>query len=104
MLDHLPEGVDTDGVDNSPETLAICGENAERRSLPAHRFLQRMESLDLPRRYRTILVPSSSFQLVTEPEDAAEAMRRFHAHLEPGGTLVMSFGFVWQPEWPLQTD
>ena len=50
-----------------------------------------MEQLNLPRRYRTILVPSSSFQLLIEPEDAKKALRRFHGHLEPGGTLVMPF-------------
>jgi hypothetical protein len=31
-------------------------------------------------------------------------MRRFFAHLEPGGILIMSFGFIWQETWPLQTD
>ena len=36
-----------------------------------------MERLDLPRRYRTIIVPSSSTQLVLDPADAAEAVRRF---------------------------
>jgi hypothetical protein len=49
-----------------------------------------METLALARRYATIIVPSSSFQLVTEPVAAAEAMARFHEHLEPGGLLVMS--------------
>jgi hypothetical protein len=47
--------------------------------------------MDLPRRYRTIIVPSSSFQLLVDPVAAAEAMRRMHDHLEPGGTLVMPF-------------
>jgi hypothetical protein len=48
-----------------------------------------MESMGLPRRYRLVLVPSSSFQLLVDPAVAARAMRRFHAHLVPGGTLVM---------------
>jgi hypothetical protein len=48
-----------------------------------------METMDLGRRYRVILVPSSSFQLLIEPSAATAAMRRFHDHLEPGGTLVM---------------
>ena len=43
----------------------------------------------LPRRYRVILVPSSSFQLLIDPTDATAAMRRFHDHLEAQGTLVM---------------
>jgi hypothetical protein len=54
-----------------------------------------MEALDLPRKYRTVIVPSSSFQLVIDMEDAAEAMKRFYRHLEPGGALVMPFMIIW---------
>jgi hypothetical protein len=63
-----------------------------------------METLDLPRRYRTILVPSSSFQLLTDPADATEAMQRFWRHLEPGGTLVMSLMVLWRESQPTETD
>lgn len=54
-----------------------------------------MRSLDLPRRYRTIIVPSSSFQLLVEPADAREAMRCFFRHLEPGGTFAMPFMIIY---------
>src|SRR5271168_2093708 len=63
VLDYLSEGVDIDGVDNSPEMLAICRVKAQQRGLQPNLYQQTMETLDLPRRYRTILVPSSSFQL-----------------------------------------
>jgi hypothetical protein len=63
-----------------------------------------MESLALPRRYRTILVPSSSFQLVTDPEAAASAMRQFLTHLEPGGVLAMSFMALWEEGDSLETE
>jgi ubiquinone/menaquinone biosynthesis C-methylase UbiE len=95
VLDYLAEGLDVDGVDSSSEMLAICRENAERRGLRPALYLQEMERLDLPRRYRTIFVPSSAFQLVTDLDAAAETMRRFFAHLEPGGTLAMPFMVLW---------
>jgi ubiquinone/menaquinone biosynthesis C-methylase UbiE len=91
LLDYMLQGIDMDGVDNSPEMLALCHQKAQQLGLQPTLYQQTMEMLDLPRHYRTILVPSSSFQLVTEPNDASEAMRRFFQHLEPGGTLVMSF-------------
>jgi len=91
LLDFLALGIDIDGVDNSEEMLALCRRKARRLGLTPNIRLQRMEQLDLPRRYRTILVPSSSFQLLLEPSDAREAMRCFHDHLQPGGTLVMPF-------------
>ena len=95
LLDFLAQGIDIDGVDNSPEMLALCGEKAQRLGLRPILFQQAMETLALPRRYRTIIVPSSSFQLVTDPVLAAQAMDRFFAHLEPGGTLVMPFMVLW---------
>lgn len=104
LLDYLAEGVDIDGVDNSPEMLAICREKAQQQGLSPTLYEQTMETLDLPRRYRTIVIPSSSFQLVTDRQTADETMRRFFAHLHPGGALIMSLGFIYRPEWPLQTD
>lgn len=88
LLDYIEQGIDIDGMDNSPEMLDICRRKAEKRGMRPNLFLQTMETLDLPRKYRTIIVPSHSFQLLTDLEEAAEAMRRFHLHLELGGTLV----------------
>ncbi|MDO8616491.1 MAG: class I SAM-dependent methyltransferase [Dehalococcoidia bacterium] len=91
LLDFMIERVDIDGVDNSPEMLAICGEKAQKLGLHPTLFQRAMEALDLPRRYRTIVVPSSSFQLVTNPANARAAMKRFFSHLESNGKLVMPF-------------
>jgi len=96
LLDYLADGIDIDGVDNSPEMLAICAEKAQKLGLHPTLFQQSMEALDIPRRYRTIIVPSSSFQLVTDPHAATQAMRRFFPHLEPGSILVMPFMILWQ--------
>jgi SAM-dependent methyltransferase len=104
LLDLLSHDVDADGVDNSPEMLALCREKAAARGLSPRLYEQAMERLDLPRRYRTILVPSSSFQLLTDPNDAAEALRRFAAHLEPAGLLALPFIELWRDGEPLSTD
>jgi SAM-dependent methyltransferase len=90
LLDYLAQGVEIEGVDNSPEMLAICRRKAAALGLSPVLHQQEMDALDLPRRYRTIVVPSSSFQLVVDPAAAAGTLRRFLAHLEPGGTLAMS--------------
>ena len=93
MLDYLEDGLDVDGVDNSPEMLALCRARAAESGLEVdHRlFQQEMEALSLPRRYATLIVPSSSFQLLTDPAAAARALARFHDHLEPGGLVVVPF-------------
>ena len=104
LLDYVSSGLDVDGVDVSPDMLALCRHRAAERGLSPRLYRQAMEELDLPRRYQTIIVPSSSFQLVIEPRAAAEAMRRFYAHLLPGGVLAMPFLTIWQEGKPLETD
>lgn len=102
VLDYLAQGVDIDGVDNSVEMLEICRAKAAQLGLEPALFQQRMEDLDLPRRYRTICVSSSSFQLVLDPEDARRTLRRFREHLLEGGALVMPFLVLGRPGWPLE--
>lgn len=104
LLDYLAQGIDIEGVDVSPEMLALCREKAQRLGLQPTLYQQAMEDLSLPRSYHVILVPSSSLQLVLDPALVAEAMRRFFAQLEAGGVLVMPFMRLWQPGDPLEHD
>ena len=92
LLDYLAAGLDVDGVDNSPQMLAICQAKAEAMAIDVQGrlFEQEMDKLTLTRRYATIFVPSSSFQLLTDAVAASRAMARFHEHLAPNGVLVMS--------------
>jgi hypothetical protein len=61
LLDYLQEGVDIDGVDISPEMIARCRHKAAQAGLSPNLYVQAMQSLNLPRQYQTIIVPSSSF-------------------------------------------
>jgi SAM-dependent methyltransferase len=92
LLEYAADGIDVDGVDNSPQMLAICREKAADLGLVVSLYAQEMEALDLPRRYGTIFVPSMSFQLVPDVADAHRALDGFYRHLLPGGTLVLT---VW---------
>jgi SAM-dependent methyltransferase len=91
-LDFLASGIDIDGVDNSPDMLAICRAKAAALGLDVgdRLFHQEMDQLALPRRYVVIFVPSLSFQLLLDPAAASRAMAAFRDHLAPGGLLVMS--------------
>ena len=93
LLDFLAQGIDIDGLEISEDMLAVCRTNAAESGVDVagRLFRQAMELMSLPRHYRTIIVPSSSFQLVLDPAAAVEALRRFHAHLVPGGTLALPF-------------
>ncbi len=104
LVDYVSLGLDVDGVDVSPEMLNLCRDKAAQAGVPVHVFDQAIGSLDLPRRYRCVVVPSSSFQLLLEPSEADAAMERLREHLEPGGALVMPFMRLWRPGDPFEEE
>jgi SAM-dependent methyltransferase len=92
LLEYVDGGVVVEGIDNSPEMLEICRQKAVQQALEVTVYRQAMEAMDLPRKFRTIIVPSSSFQLVPDLDEAMSALDGFFQHLLPGGTLVIS---IW---------
>ena len=104
LLDFMQQGIDIDGVDNSPDMLALCKQKAEKLNLTPSVYQQEMTELSLPRKYQTILVPSSSFQLLLDPALPSVTMDRFYEHLLPGGTLVMPFMTLWKEGDPLESE
>jgi SAM-dependent methyltransferase len=104
LIDYLSQGIDIDGVDISPEMIAICRTNAAQKGLNPNLYTQSMTELHLPRKYKTILVPSSSFQLLLEPEQPRQAMRCIYEHLEPGGVFVTPFMDLWKEGDPLESE
>jgi SAM-dependent methyltransferase len=95
LLDFLADGVDIDGIDNSPEMIDRCRQKAAMLGLQPRVYLQTMEIMNLPRQYQTILVPSGSFQALIEPDAVGKAMLQFFTHLLPGGKMVISFFELW---------
>jgi SAM-dependent methyltransferase len=101
LIPFLEAGLDVDGCDVSADMLAACRERAQRRGLTPALYAQAMHELDLPRRYRTIVV-CGGLGLGGRREHDVEALRRFYEHLEPGGTLVLdneapySYAHLWK--------
>jgi ubiquinone/menaquinone biosynthesis C-methylase UbiE len=103
VLDYVAEGFDVDGIDNSPEMLAVANHKAQKMGISPKLYQQNLETLNLPRKYRTIIAPSSTFQLITDEQKVREAAKRCFAHLESGGALVTSFAFEWREGDPLDS-
>lgn len=104
LLDFMQQGIDIDGVDNSPDMLALLRQKAEPMGLTPTVYQQEMDKLSLPRHYQTILVPSSSFQLLLDENLPPVAMGRFYEHLLPGGVLAMPFMTLWKEGEPLENE
>ena len=88
LVPYLRAGLDVDGCDISADMLALCGERAEAEGLSPNLYKQAMHELQLPRRYRTIVV-CGGFGLGGNREQNLESLRRIYAQLEPGGLLLL---------------
>jgi SAM-dependent methyltransferase len=104
LLDFMQQGIDIDGVDNSPEMLKLLHQKAEKLNLRPTAYQQEMAELSLPRQYKTILVPSSSFQLLLDKSLPPIVMTHFFDHLLPGGALAMPFMTLWKQGDPLESE
>jgi SAM-dependent methyltransferase len=101
LIPYVRAGLDVDGCDISPDMVALCREQAEREGLSPTLFVQPMHELDPPRTYETIFV-CGGFGLGSDRDRDSEALRRFYANLDSGGTLVLdnenpySSGYPWK--------
>jgi SAM-dependent methyltransferase len=104
LVPYRRAGLDVDGCDASADMVLLCREKAERQRFSATLWVQPMHLLETPRRYRTIYV-CGAFGLGSTREQDLEALRRFRAHLEPGGTLLLDIELPYADMrlWPLWT-
>lgn len=100
LLPYLRAGLDVDGVDVSQDMLAFCRKKAQSEGLQPQLYRQALHELDLPRKYRTIIV-CGSFGLGGSRHQDQEALRRFFLHLAPGGTLAFDCDLPYKDgdEW-----
>jgi ubiquinone/menaquinone biosynthesis C-methylase UbiE len=104
LLDYLEQGIEIDGVDNSPEMLAICRQKADDLDLEPNLYEQYVETLELSRHYGTILIPSSSLQLIIEPGKVDQALKRLFDHLVSGGVVAAPIMTLWKEGEPLESE
>lgn len=89
LLDLRAQGLDVDGVDSSPDMLARLQLAAMARGLAVTVHRQRMEELDLPRRYRSIFLAGPTFNLLPDDDAALRALRAVRAHLADDGSALV---------------
>jgi SAM-dependent methyltransferase len=89
LLELRALGLDVEGVDSSDEMLARCRRRATEGGIDVVLHHQRMEQLDLGRRYRTIFLAGATFNLLPDDETALAALGRIRDHLEPDGAALI---------------
>lgn len=82
-------GYEIDGVDRSPIMLDRCRLRSKEFGLTPNLYQQSLEELDLPHTYQTVIIAVASFQLIIDKNIAQQALQKLHAHMLPGGTLLI---------------
>jgi SAM-dependent methyltransferase len=95
-LEYLRDRYDVEGLDLSPELLAIA-----RQRHPGIRFHHAdMTAFDLGKRFDIVTCLFSSIGYVRTPENLARAVTCMASHLKPGGLVVIEPWFTpdaWRP-------
>ena len=89
LLELRRRGLDVDGVDSSADMLAICRRRAAEEGVAVTVHHQPMESLDLPRRYRSIFLAGPTFNLLPDDATAGRALERIAEHLDADGAALV---------------
>lgn len=89
LLELRRRGLEVEGVDSSADMLERLRRRADEQGIPATVFHQRMEALDLPRRYRAIFLAGPTFTLLPDDGTALAALRSIRVHLTDDGTALV---------------
>ena len=103
LVPYRLAGMDVDGSDISADMIRLCGERlvaAGTSEPPAGLFVQAMHELQLPRRYRTIIL-CGALGIGGSWEQDREGLRRLRRHLLPGGALALDLYLAYEDaeEW-----
>jgi SAM-dependent methyltransferase len=92
LVPLLEAGFSMHGVDNSEARIASCERSIAAAGREAQLYRQDVAVLNLPTRYAAAVIARGSFQLLTDPVAALDALLRIRAHLiEPGMLLLDLF-------------
>lgn len=100
MIPMLEAGLPVQGFDQSEHMLAKHREAADARGLNASLRRMRFEDFSYDERFAAIVSPVGTFTLIGDYAGALAVLRRFHAHLRPGGRLfvdIMPLAYLTNP-------
>jgi SAM-dependent methyltransferase len=96
LLELRRRGIDVEGVDSSADMLDRCRRAAAEQDLDVVVHHQRIEALDLSRRYRSIFLAGPTFNLLPTDDLASSALAGIRSHLDDGGSALVPL-FIPEP-------
>jgi SAM-dependent methyltransferase len=117
LIPLLGAGLSVEGLDSSPEMLAVCRQHCRDRGLDPVLRQADMTTFTQPGTYHAIMMPTGSITLLDGRKETLPALRAFRESLVPGGRLIVDIPppiLVTEPEpmrywrrdpylWTLQT-
>lgn len=97
LLDLRLEGLEVDGIDSSPDMIEKCLERAATFGVDVRVEVQRFETLEMHRKYKSIYLAGRTFNLLPDDETALAALRRLRAHLDEEGGVAFVPLFIPDP-------
>ena len=89
LIPLLEAGLPIEGFDASEDMLERCRTHCRERGLSPRLERMRFQDFAYDYAFDAIIVPFGSFQLIADFTEALAVLRRFHAHIKPGGRLIV---------------
>lgn len=89
LIPFLEKGFPIEGLDSSLHMLKACMKKCAAKQLEPTLYSQFITEMTLDKKYALIFIPSGSFGLITDKEQAISCLKKFFEHLLPEGKLVL---------------
>lgn len=99
LLELVARGLDVDGLDSSADMISRLRRHAEERDLDVDVRVAEMQTMQLPRTYRTIFLAGPTFNLLPDDDAMTSALAAVARALSPDGTAIIPL-FVPEPVDP----
>jgi SAM-dependent methyltransferase len=89
LIPLLGAGYQVDGIDTSPEMLAVCRQHCAERGLDPLLREADMTTFAVPGEYAAVIIATGSFALLAGRATVLQALGCFRESLRPGGQLIV---------------
>src|SRR5882757_6088500 len=92
LVPLLEAGFAVEGLDVSPDMLAVCRQHCQDRGLDPVLREADMTSFAEPGAYQAIIIPAGSIMLLDGRDAVPRALAAFRESLSAGGRLILDIG------------
>jgi SAM-dependent methyltransferase len=89
LIPLLEAGLEVEGLDSSPQMLAVCRQHCRDRGLDPVLREADMTTFVRPGAYQAVIIPAGSITLLDGRGAAFQALTAFRESLVPGGRLIV---------------